>query len=145
MDTAILTNRDDTLPETDEERSGMSPPDRRMNAALTGVALFGVALALLSLVGWGIHVAGGVALGAAIATLNLWAFTRIGQALLSGEQRRVARWASLGVFKLVALMGGVYLLIDFGLVEPIPLMVGYAALPAGITLATLFNKPDDTV
>lgn len=123
----------------------MSPPDRGMNAALTGVALFGVVLALLTLAGWGIHSAGGVALGAAIATLNLWAFTRIGQALLSGQEGHAARWASFGVFKLVALMVGIYMLIEFGLVEPIPLMVGYAALPGGITLATLFNKPDDTV
>lgn len=122
----------------------MPSQDRRLNAALTGVAVFGVALALLTLAGWGIHSAGGVALGAAIATLNLWAFTRIGHALLSGQQRQAARWAALGIFKLVALMGGVYLLLDLGLVEPIPLMVGYAALPGGITLATLLNKPDDT-
>ena len=123
----------------------MAPPDRGMNAALTGVALFGVALALLTLAGWGIHSAGSVALGAALATLNLWAFSRIGGALVSGRQGRAASWASLGVFKLVALMVGVYMLIDYDLVEPIPLMVGYAALPGGITLATLFNKPDDTV
>lgn len=121
----------------------MPSHDGRMNTALTGVAIFGVALSLLTLAGWGVHLAGGVALGAAIATVNLWAFSRIGAALLSGQQRHAAKWAALGVLKLLALLGGVYILLDHGLVEPIALMVGYAALPGGITLATFFNKPDD--
>lgn len=122
----------------------MPPHDRPMNTALTGVAIFGVAEALLTLVGWGIHSAGGVALGAALATVNLWAFTRIGHALLSGRQGQAATWAMIGVFKLVALLAGVYWLLDRSVVEPIPLMIGYAALPGGITLATLLNRPDDT-
>lgn len=121
----------------------MPTQDRPMNTALTGVAAFGVALSVLTLVGWGVHMAGGVALGAAIATVNLWAFSRIGGALLSGRQGHAAKWAMLGVFKLLALLGGVYVLLDLGLVEPIALMVGYAALPGGITVATFFNKPDD--
>lgn len=121
----------------------MPSHDRPMNTTLTSVAVFGVAMALLALAIFGIHSAGGVALGAAIATVNLWAFSRIGEALLSGRQGHAAKWAALGVFKLLALLGGVYVLINLGLVEPIPLMVGYAALPAGITLATFFNKPDE--
>lgn len=137
----ILTTRDDTVPSTDEKQNRGA--DRRMNAILAAVGLVGVVLALVALLGWGARSAGGVAIGGALAVLNLWIFSRIGKALVSGG--RPARWAALGIFKFLALAGALYLLIDNGLVGPISLMLGYASLPTGITLATLLNKPDDTV
>jgi len=138
----ILTTPNETVPGSTDEKPNREA-DRRINAILATVGLVGAVLALAALVIWGGRSAGGVAIGAALAVLNLWAFSRIGKALVTGG--RPARWAALGVFKFLALAGALYLLIDNGLVGPISLMVGYASLPTGITLATLFNKPDDSV
>lgn len=126
-----------------EEEPSVPVRDRRMNAALTAVAAFGVLEAALALMGWGLHQASGVALGAALATLNLWAFSRIGHSMLAGR-KRAAAWALVGVAKLLALFGGMYLLLRYGYVEPLPLVCGYAALPFGITLSSVFaGRHDD--
>jgi hypothetical protein len=79
----------------------------------------------------------GVLIGGAIATLNLLVFARVGQAFLS--RQGTVPWALVAVLKLVALFGGVMLILKSGRVSGVSLVAGYAAMPFGITLASLFG------
>ncbi len=57
----------------------------------------------------------------------------------TGRVRRgyAIAWGLFGAAKMAGLFGGVFLLLRAGLVDPIALVVGYGALPVGITLAGL--------
>jgi hypothetical protein len=113
-----------------------------MRAAILSVAVCGAGLAFGGLVFFGAAAAFGVAVGGAIATANLWLFSRIGRAFLTEKGR--GPWIAIAVVKLVFLFGGVFLLIKNDIVSGIALAVGYGAMPLGITLGTLFGpKPPD--
>lgn len=53
-------------------------------------------------------------------------------------KRGAAAWGLFGVLKLVVLFGGIYVLLTKGLVDPMPLVVGYGVLPLGIAASSLF-------
>jgi hypothetical protein len=113
-----------------------------MHAAILSVAACGAALAMGAFAFFGLGTAFGVAIGGAIATANLWLFARIGAAFLSERGR--GPWVAIAILKLVFLFGGVFLLINSGIVSGISLAFGYGALPLGITLGSLFGpKPPD--
>jgi hypothetical protein len=117
--------------------------DAPMRAAIWSVAATGAVLAGAAAVGFGARSALGVAIGGAIATLNLVVFARIGQAFLS-RKGNTAPWAVIAVIKLVALLGGVWLIMRSGFVSGLALTIGYGALPIGITLGSLFGpKPPE--
>jgi hypothetical protein len=85
----------------------------------------------------------GVFLGGAIATINLLVFARIGQAFVS-RQSNTAPWGVVALLKLVLLFGGVWIILKSGLVSGLSLAAGYAALPCGVTFASLFGpKPSE--
>lgn len=54
-------------------------------------------------------------------------------------------WGVFGLFKILLLFGGIWILLTRGLVDPIPLVVGYGVLPLGIVasglLANLRPRP----
>jgi len=105
-----------------------------------GVVLFVVATPL-----YGLRFSSGIALGAAIAGLNLWTTARTVRAFLSGhgEPGAPALRASWGIFALLKfslLLLGVYLVFHFGLVHALAFIVGLAALPLGM-VALQFAGP----
>lgn len=55
-------------------------------------------------------------------------------------KRGGAAWGAFGLIKLVVLFGGIYVLLTRGLVDPMPLVVGYGVLPLGIAASTLFTS-----
>ena len=118
--------------------------DAPMNAAILSVAITGAVLALAALASYGGRAALGVGIGGAIATVNLLAFARIGQAFVS-RRGNTAPWAIIAVVKLVALLGGIWLILKSNVVSGLALTIGYGALPIGITLGSLFGpKPPET-
>jgi hypothetical protein len=118
--------------------------DATMNAAIVSVGITAVVLALAALAAYGGRAALGVGIGGAIATLNLLVFARIGQAFVS-RRGNTAPWAVVAVVKLVALLGGIWLILKSEVVSGLALTIGYGALPIGITLGSLFGpKPPET-
>ena len=116
-----------TMPPSDEERHGL-------RAALYAVALCGALLTLASPFVLGSKGVVGVALGAAIATLNLWALGRIVRAFMNGAG---LPWVLLAALKLVGLLALIALVLKLGITTVIPLAIGYGALPVGIVFAQL--------
>jgi len=119
--------------------------DEGIRAAMISVTLSAGVLAAGAFVAFDARSARGVAVGGAFALANLWAFARIGEAFLS-RRGAAAPWAAFAVLKLLGLFGGVWLILRSGIASPISLLVGYGALPIGITLGTLFGpKPPDDI
>ena len=52
-------------------------------------------------------------------------------------KRGGAAWGIFGAVKIVLLFGGIWLLLTRGVVDPIPLVVGYGVLPLGIVASSL--------
>jgi len=52
-------------------------------------------------------------------------------------KRGGAAWGVFGALKIVLLFGGIWLLLTRGVVDPIPLVVGYGVLPLGIVSSSL--------
>jgi len=65
--------------------------------------------------------------------------------LSSAERReaqgRGAMWSVFALLKLIGLVAVVLWLIQRNIVSPLPFVLGYCALPAGITLGTVFPAP----
>jgi hypothetical protein len=111
---------------------------RRSQVAMAATGLvFALATAGLSDLAAG----AGVIVGTLVAMANLWAFALIIGALFG--RGRPAAWAVLGVLKMFGLFGVVGWLLRHEIVRVIPFAVGYASLPVGLTLATLFAPPPD--
>lgn len=106
--------------------------------ALTTAAVACLALAFAIIAGavWGGRAALGVAAGGAIAVVNLVVFARVVRGVLSGGGRNRI-WILIGILKIFALFGGVWLLLKSGVFSPLSLVVGYGALPLGIALGTM--------
>jgi hypothetical protein len=125
--------------------------DARMRRCLAGVAIAGAVLAVCALAVADPWSALSVAVGAAIATGNLWILARIVHALLpqtaaGARAQSRAGWALVAALKMVGLVGVVWLLMRHGLVAPVPLMIGFGALPIGIAIGSLVsdrNAPGD--
>jgi hypothetical protein len=84
----------------------------------------------------------GVGVGALIAALNLWAFTRIGTAMFSGQSRR-SGWGLIALFKLLFLFGAVFGILKRDLADPVSFLIGYLALPIGIVASQFLGLRAD--
>jgi hypothetical protein len=114
-----------------------------MRAAIVAVAATAMAMTGGAFGIWGSRIAIGVAIGGALATVNLIVLARIGQAFI-GRKGRTSPWAVIAAFKLVALLAGVWLILKSGVASGLTLAMGYCALPIGITLGSLFGpKPPE--
>jgi len=119
--------------------------DESIRAAMITIAGSACVLAAGAFVAFDLRTASGVAVGGAFGLANLWAFARIGDAFLS-RRGAAAPWTAFAMLKLAGLFGGVWLILRSGIASPMSLLVGYAALPIGITLGTMFGpKPPDDV
>lgn len=105
-----------------------------LRTAIWAVAITGALLTLASPFVLGRAGVVGVALGAAIATLNLWALGRIVRAFMNGAG---LPWILLGALKLFGLLGALGLSLRLGVTTVIPLAIGYGALPVGIVFSQL--------
>lgn len=116
-----------------------SRKDPTFTAAVKYVAGSGLVMALAAALIFGPWAAFGVAVGSALATANLVFFGRLVEAFLA-QKGNTAPWAILGVLKLLGLFAAAWIVLDTGVFSALSFAVGYAALPLGITLSTLFGK-----
>ena len=127
------------------------PPDDDLPVATAAdatkmAAALGAALTLAALAFFGTRSAMSVFVGAAIAVGNLIALRAIIRALLPPADSEptpkspgaAGAWAIFAVLKMLILFGGVWILLTRGMVDPMPLVVGYGVLPLGITASALF-------
>ncbi len=131
---------DDTTGEAPGEPTPPVPRAKRdpaLRAAVKSVALTGLVLAVGAAAFSGAQTGVGVAIGGVLATVNLVLFIRIGEAFLAQGTR--PSWAALGFIKLLALFACVYLILRRGDVSALALVVGYGALPIGITVSGLMT------
>jgi hypothetical protein len=126
-------------PET-TRRVRLASPSRDIDLSrpLLAVATIGIVAAAAALAVFGRNRGLGVAIGAALATANLWAFARIGAAVLRRPGAGVP-WALLAPIKLGLLFAAVVAVLKADLAGPIDFLVGYLALPVGIVLAQLLG------
>jgi hypothetical protein len=125
---------DQPSPSSDASAGGL---DGSLQRALRMVAVAGVCLTLPAGAIWGWRAALGAGLGAAVAVANLFVVARaVGSLLGSGTSQG---WAVVGLLKMLALFGGFWWLMQSGVVEALPFVVGYGALPLGITLAQVLT------
>jgi hypothetical protein len=123
--------------------------DRRLVVSVVAVGLCGAALATGALVSFGPATCVSVATGAAIATANLWALAYTVVALLPQRQsgphcedhegRTPFAWVLAGLLKTFCLVVLVWVLMRYGLVSPVPLLVGFGALPIGIAIGSVVS------
>jgi hypothetical protein len=116
--------------------------DERLRTTLVAVALSGATLALGTLATIGPKAARSVAVGAVLAVGNLWALARVVTALLQNERRRrrgPGGWALLAVAKMLGLFTVVWLLMRYAIAAPIPMLVGFGALPIGIAIGSVVS------
>lgn len=109
--------------------------DDGIRAALGSVAIVGAVEAAIAAVVSGERVALGVAIGAAAATLNLWALSRLVRAFLA--QGGGVPWSVVGLFKFAALIALLFLVVKLGIADVLPLVIGFGALPIGIVVFQL--------
>lgn len=118
----------------------MDPGDHGLRRALRAVIAVGAVATVLAALGWGARPAGSVLAGAVLAAANLWSLGRVVGPMLvasAGNGAGAARYGVLAGLKILALFGGMWLLMARGWVAPLPLLVGYGALPLGIAMASL--------
>ena len=131
-----------TLPATPSPRR----MDARLRAALVTIVVSASVFAGVAALEWSLRAALSVAVGGAIATTNLYVLARIVAALMPGDDGSEAAvtggtraWGVLALFKMIALFGGVWMLMSHRLVYPLPMLVGFGALPIGIAIGSLVS------
>ena len=129
-----------------------------MSASLRAVLLSGAALTLPAFALFGPGAAISVAVGAILATGNLWVMGRIVTALLPEDAPEPsppapisqaparqapasgrAAWGLVAMLKMLVLLSVVWLLMRHALVAPLPMLVGLLSLPFGIAIGSLVS------
>jgi hypothetical protein len=122
--------------------------DPRMQAAIAAVVAFGLLFSAGAALLWGARTALSVGAGALLAASNLWVLTRIVSNVLGNAAETSDEppgggggsvWGVLAVVKMLVLFGGVWILMTKGVVDPIPLVVGYGSMPIGIAIGSLVS------
>jgi hypothetical protein len=108
-------------------------------------AILGAILTVGALGLYGSRAAFSVLVGAILAVGNLLTMRAIIRALVRAPDEKNASgggvaWGLLAILKMVILFGGVWILLSRKLVDPMPLVVGYGALPLGIVASTLWSS-----
>ena len=146
----------------------LDPPDAAKVGTIAAAAI-GVLLTAGALAIYGGRTGASVAVGALMAVANLLTLTAIIRAVIrpppeeeraeetetadetlesggrgrnhADEGRRGGgAWAIFAVGKIVVLFGGLWILLTQGVVDPMPLTVGYGVLPLGITAGGLLSS-----
>ena len=114
------------------------PPDPRIKTAVIAVAIVGALFTVGGLGFFGMRSAFCVAVGAAVATGNLYALGKIIDAF-TGDKPGGGAWKVFGLVKIIVLFGGVWLLLTKGIVDPIPFVVGLGSLPVGLSISSMLQ------
>jgi hypothetical protein len=125
-----------------------TPLDPRTRTAIFAVACFGAMFAVGAGATYGLRSAASVAVGALIAIANLYGLARILGAVVGSRTTpdpnpNAGIWGVLAIVKVLGLFGGVWLLMSAHLVDPVALVVGWAALPVGIAIGSLVSDKTD--
>jgi hypothetical protein len=120
--------------------------DTRLRVAMLTVAIVGTLLTA----GAGLWANGraglSIGIGAMVALSNLYVLSRIVATLAvphEGEPHVGLTWGVIVTGKIMVLFGGLWLLMTRHLVDPIPLVVGYGALPIGIAIGAVVSDKTD--
>ena len=105
------------------------------SVAIVGALLTAGAPSLL-----GAHSRLSVAIGALLAIGNLWAIARTVRGFLYPAGARAA-WIPLAMLKFAGMFLAILFLVRAGYAQLLPLVIGYAALPVGITISQLKSAP----
>jgi hypothetical protein len=104
-------------------------------ATLRAVAIVGAtATAAAALLGGGRAMLG-VGIGAAVAIGNLWLVGRVVRGFVAGTAQ--APWGFVAAVKFTLLVVLLWVLLKSGVVDLLPLVIGYGALPLGIFASQL--------
>ena len=107
-------------------------PSHTTVRAIVSVAVAGVVAAIVSVLVFGeVRALVSTVAGVAIAIGNLWSIAYLIRGLLASTRWRLP-FALVASSKMALLLGGIYLLLWKGWVDPLPLALGLAALPFGI-------------
>ncbi len=112
--------------------------------AIATVAVVAAVFCAIGLLFWGPRVAGSIACGGVVAVANLWILKKIGQAFLSTRASSRGLWGLIAALKFLLLTAGVWYLLRHAVATPLPFVVGYGALPIGITLSVLMRAGQGT-
>lgn len=128
-----------TRPEEASEKKRVPlPMDPALRSAVLVTAvtalIFSVIGAILVAPFWGV----GVLVGGMLATANLVLFIRLGRMYLE-MQGQSTPWALMAVLKLIGLFACVGIILWRGAVPPLAFVIGYGALPIGISIGTLIK------
>lgn len=125
-------------PEGDQEDADADVGAGAMRASLLSVFFAGLCFTMVGFAVGGTRTAFGVLIGGLIATANLWVFARVAEAFMK-KRGSTAPWGIIAMLKITFLFGGVWLILRTGVVSPLSLVAGYAALPVGIVIGSLFG------
>jgi hypothetical protein len=120
-------------------KSTPNPDDNALGRTLWAVAVVGGTASAVAALVAGARPMAGVAVGAAVALANLWVIARLVRGFLSGTAK--APWGFVAVTKFSLLIVGLWLLLRAGIVDLLPLVIGYGALPLGIFASQLGGSP----
>lgn len=125
------------------------PPrlDARMRVALVSVLGVGSLLAAAATALFGGRTGLSVAAGAGLAFGNLWALSRVVASLLPQEGDAAAgkpvkgpgAWGLVAPLKTVGLLVAAWMLLSYRVAAPLPMLVGFGALPIGIAIGALVS------
>jgi hypothetical protein len=117
--------------------------DAQLRRTFAAVLATAVILTTFAAMQYGKGAAFSVAMGALLALSNLYVLSRIVLALAvpTGESPAGAgfSWAVITVGKIMVLFGGMWALMTWRVVSPIPLVVGYGSLPIGIAFGAVVS------
>jgi hypothetical protein len=111
-----------------------------LTAVVRTTAVAAIAMTLVAAVVQGPGWAVGTLIGGVLATLNLIVFARIATGFVS-QKGKGAPWAVIGGIKLLGLFVAVYIILSRGEVSALAFVLGYGALPIGISLGSLRQSP----
>jgi hypothetical protein len=111
----------------------------QMRFVMGTIAVIGLLVAAGATAGWGWRAGFGVAVGTSLAVANVWSLKRIGAGFFSESARQRRIWGLLGGVKFLVLAAIVVGLLALHLVQPLAFIIGYGALPVGITIGTFLG------
>ncbi len=117
--------------------------DARLKTSILAVLALGAAFGLAGAVLFGMRAGFSVVVGASVAAANVWALAKVIAGLLPADGQApaggVASWLVMALLKVVALFGGVWLLMSRHVVSPLPLFVGIGCMPIGIAIGAIVS------
>ena len=143
-----IADQSEVLPERQHHPTPMAAnlattqPGIELGRPVFAVVAIGILLAGGAFFIGGRPTAIGVGIGGLTASLNLWAFTRIGSAMISG-QSRPGSWGLMAMLKLLLLFGAVFFILKKDWADPLSFLIGYLALPIGIVASQFLGLRAD--